>query len=250
MKNLFFFFSLLYLFSSCGIIAPNTKKAFSNNKKLAPYDAIIVPGVPFHGDTLDRVMQLRVLWANYLYQQGYTKNIIYSGGAVYTPYSEARVMAQTGKAMGIPKEHIFVEERAEHSTENVYYGYRIAKENGFKKVALASDPYQTKSLYLFLKKFDLPIKILPVVFDTLRTISPIFPEINYDASLVDTTDFVALPNREKSGERFKGTLGQKIVWHEEDLTKEKWIRRFHKKGRLIKENETYVQLKGNLFRFK
>lgn len=228
-------FGIAILLASCGVFSKNAKKAFSQNKALVPYDVIIVPGVPFYGDTLERVMQLRVLWADYLYRNGYTKNIIYSGGAVYTPYSEAKVMALTGEAMGIPKANIFVEEAAEHSVENVYYAYQIAKKQGFEKIALATDPFQTKNLYLFLNKFDLPIQTLPAIFDTVQTIAHKFPSVNYELAKVDTINFRALPDKEKRLERFKGTMGRHIQWYEEDLKKKKWKRKFRKQGRLIEK---------------
>ena len=69
-----------------------------------------------------------------------TKNIIFSGGAVYTKYTESAIMKLFAIEMGIPEENIFIEERAEHSTENVFYSYYIAKDLNFKKLAVASDP--------------------------------------------------------------------------------------------------------------
>jgi len=50
-----------------------------------------------------------VLWASFLYKQGVIRNIIFSGGAVYTPYYEAKVMGLYAQRLGIPKEHIFYE---------------------------------------------------------------------------------------------------------------------------------------------
>ncbi|MBI9052936.1 MAG: YdcF family protein [Bacteroidales bacterium] len=104
--------------------------------KNAPYDAIIVPGVPYKDEYWSKILLGRIYWSNYLYKNGITKNIIYSGSAVYTPYIEAEIMAMYGKALGIPPENIYTETNAEHSVENVYYSFQIAQKLGFKKIAL------------------------------------------------------------------------------------------------------------------
>ena len=94
---------------------------------IKPLDAIIVPGVPFSGGNWDSVMKARVTWSCFLYKNGYTRNIIYSGSAVYTPYFEGIIMGLYAEQLGVPKEHIFCETEARHSTENVYYSYLLAK---------------------------------------------------------------------------------------------------------------------------
>jgi hypothetical protein len=66
--------------------------------------------------------------------KGSAKNVMYSGSSVYSPYYEGEVMAMYAAAIGIPKEHIFTETKAEHSTENLYYGYHKSRKLGFKKL--------------------------------------------------------------------------------------------------------------------
>ena len=213
--------------------APSTKKSLATNLELAPYDAIIVPGVPFYGDTLDQVMQMRVLWATHLYKEGLTKNVIYSGGAVYSPYYESKVMAIAGEGMGIPKEHIYIENRAEHSVENVYFSYLIAKNKGWENIALATDPYQTKVLHHFIEKHKLPVKSLPVPFNVAKSLP--HPSNNHDFSAAALTDsnFVALPDKEGIFKRLSGTIGKNIHWHTADVQKKRLKRKYRRQGRLI-----------------
>ena len=68
-------------------------------QEYAPFDAIIVPGVPFVDSTWQRTMKLRVYWAKYLWDRGMTKNIIFSGGAVYTKYLECKIMKLVYKSI-------------------------------------------------------------------------------------------------------------------------------------------------------
>lgn len=201
------------LFSSCAFFSPPAGKLYRKAlTKHAQYDAVIVPGVPFKEPKWDNVMLMRVVWAVHLYKNGKTKNIVMSGSSVYTPYVEAKIMKLYAMALGVPEEHIIIEDRAEHSTENVWYGYHLAKAKGFQHVALATDPFQTKMLYKFGKKRTKDLAFLPVIFDTLKTLSHDTPEINYKEVKLD--NFVALPERQSWLKRFRGTRGKNINFKE------------------------------------
>lgn len=223
----------LFLFSGCSkIYYRSAAKAFHEGLKGQPYDAIIVPGFPYKGEEWDMVHKMRIHWAKYLYSKGYTRNVIFSGSAVATPYVESKLMALYGEALGIPKENIFTEQKAEHSVENVYYSYRMAKEMGFTKIALASDPFQSSYMGKFIRKFELPVALLPTVIDTLKVLNLYEPKINPESAL--KKDFVKLSDRENLYQRLKGTMGKYIIWHEEDLKKKKYRRRF--KDRMVPES--------------
>jgi hypothetical protein len=172
-----------------------------------PFDAIIVPGVPFKNGRWDTIMKGRVYWSKYLYDRGIARNIIYSGAAVYSPYYEAEIMAMYAEALGIPQEHIFTETRAEHSTENIYYGYKRALQLGFNKVALASDPFQSRLLrsYAF-RRVSPDIRIIPMVTDTLKKIQPYMtdPDIAYDKAF--KANFISIIQRDSFWKRLIGTL--------------------------------------------
>jgi len=193
-------FAVLVLFSGC----QSSVKTFQANVHKAPFDAIIVPGVPY--DTAwSRTMKGRVLWSYHLYTTGVAKNIIYSGGAVYTPYVESRIMAEYAKALGIPETHIFTEENAEHSTENLSYSMAIAQKHGFTNVALATDPYQNVMLRSFGRRKNLPVTHLPFITDTLEKYSHI--EVVIDPTPAYRHNFVSLPDREGFFKRLMGTMG-------------------------------------------
>jgi uncharacterized SAM-binding protein YcdF (DUF218 family) len=218
----FSIFILLILPISCTVISPVRKspyKTFVSNCVSKPFDVIIVPGIPYNGVSWNSIMKQRVYWSKFLFDNGYASNIIYSGGAVYTPYIESRIMALYAEALGIPKDHIFTEEKAEHTTENVYYSYYLAKEKGFKNIALATDPYQTNNLHSFLKKYKLEIKVLPIQYDTMYVMARNEPKINSTWALADTASFVSIKNRESFIKRLKGTMGKNIDFTEEDRIK-------------------------------
>ncbi|HTE30102.1 MAG TPA: YdcF family protein [Chryseolinea sp.] len=206
----FIFATVLVVFNSCSFSAKVSKEYFQK-AKLEHYDVIIVPGVPFEGETWSRTMKLRVYWSKYLYEAGIARNIIFSGSAVYSPYYEGKIMAQYANALGIPAAHIFSETKAEHSTENVYYSWKLAKKLGFKNIALASDQFQTKQLRRFIeKKVDPSIDLIPFVTDTLEMMYPgmMTPAIDYEQSGMKR--FISLKKREGFRKRWRGTRGLNI----------------------------------------
>ncbi|MEP7143589.1 MAG: YdcF family protein [Ferruginibacter sp.] len=200
---------LSLLINSCSYSAKTTKKLLDASKSTI-YDVVVVPGAPLENGKWGRTMKGRIYWAKYLYDRGITKNIMFSGSAVYTPYYEGIIMMLYAIAMGIPPEHVFYEIQAEHSTENIYYSYIKAGELGFKKIALASDPFQTRLLCRFSKKLSPDVAMLPMVKDTMKMLEAAMPDPVIDIQKAYKKDFISLKKREGFFKRLKGTLGYNI----------------------------------------
>lgn len=199
--------------SSCLLFQPSasrlTKRALAKNKQ---YDAIIVPGVPFIAPSWDMTMQMRVIWGVHLYKRGFAKKIIMSGSSVYSPYVEAQIMKLYAISLGVPEEDIIVEGKAQHSTENVWYSYKLAKSMGYQYIALSTDPFQTRMVYRFGKRRLKELQYLPVLFDTLKTIPRTVPQIQYEGYKVDT--FKSIIETQSFWYRLRGTMGAHIDFKE------------------------------------
>lgn len=201
---------LCLVIQSCAY-SPKKARQLLDKAKLKTYDIIVVPGVPFNEPQWDRIMRGRVYWSKYLYDIGIARNVMYSGSSVYSPYYEARIMAMYAEALGIPKEHIFTETKAEHSTENIYYSYKKAKQLGFKSIALASDHFQTHSLRRFTRKrVSADVGLIPWVMPIIREMDPKMttPEIHFKDAINDK--FISLKKREGLFKRLMGTWGKNI----------------------------------------
>ena len=187
-------------------------RAYAKAAQLVPFDAVIVPGVPYNGASWDSVMKARVVWSWVLYKNGYVKNVIYSGAAVYTPYIEAKIMGAYGEQLGIPREHIYYDTIAKHSTENIFYSYLLAQQLGFKTIALGTDPFQSFMLRSFTRKrFESPIYHLPFVTDTLAIYNGTNPPIDAAACKV-SGKWTSIKEQETFRQRFRGTMGKTIDW--------------------------------------
>jgi len=201
------FLALSLLLTHCSF-SHYAKKSYEKAAVEKPFDVIIVPGVPYEKENTTQVMKMRIYWAKLLYDSGFTKNIIFSGSAVYSPYVESIAMRIIADTLGIPAEHMFSETTAEHSTENVYYSWKMAKELGFEKIALATDPFQSRLLRSFTKKYCPGVKAIPVVFDRIQIDDAPLPVI--DASSALQEGFVSIKKRESFWQRFSGTLGKRV----------------------------------------
>lgn len=211
MRNAQYFFpamASLLILSSC-MFTEQTSQRLYNRASHKTYDMVIVPGLPLEDSLVwSRIARGRIYWAKFLYDKGIAKNVMFSGSAVHTPYYEGTYMALYAEAIGIPKANIYTELLAEHSTENLYYSYKKAKKMGFKTIALASDPYQSKQLRSFAHlRLSRSIGIIPFVIDTMMTLEPIMTNPPIDHKQAYKENFIPLIKRESGWKRFKGTMG-------------------------------------------
>ena len=192
-----------------------SNRYYQKSLEKAPYDAVIVPGVPFENGQWSWTMKGRVLWSVYLYKMGIARNIIYSGSSVYSPFVEGKIMALYAEQLGVAKENIFVEDRAEHSTENVYYGAVLARKNGLRKIAVATDRFQSRTLASYVNRLRCDIKLLPLQENLMGTVPHDDPAI--DSMLAYVPTFVSILERESFFKRFKGTMGKNIKINRDSL---------------------------------
>ncbi len=201
---------LLLFFPSCFFLGPSPRKRLLHTSSIRPIDVAIIPGLPLVKGQWDTLLKTRVLWSVFLYKKGYVKNLIYSGNSVYTKWVEGKAMAQYALLLGVKPENIFVDTLAEHSTENLYQGYKLAHKNGFKTIALASDPFQCAMLYRFSKKkFTEEIYFLPVISDSISSQYTCNPAI--DSNKCVNPFFIPIEERQSYRQRMNGTQGKNTV---------------------------------------
>lgn len=110
-----------------------------SNTSLTHFDAIIVLGYPADSDGNPEPEQLaRVTEGVHEYERGVAPRLIMTGAAARNQFTEARVMARTAMAEGIPASAIFIEPQAMDTIQNACYAVRIMKAHGWSSAEVVS----------------------------------------------------------------------------------------------------------------
>jgi uncharacterized SAM-binding protein YcdF (DUF218 family) len=111
-----------------------------SNTSLTRFDAIVVLGTPADSDGNPTPEMLgRVTESVHEYERGVAAHLILTGGAAHNHYVEARVMARTAEAQGIPEAAISVEPRAMDTIQNACYAMRIMKTRRWRSAEVVSN---------------------------------------------------------------------------------------------------------------
>jgi uncharacterized SAM-binding protein YcdF (DUF218 family) len=103
------------------------------------FDAIIVLGTSADAEGNPTPAQLaRVTEAVHEYERGVAPRLIVTGGAATNDTVEARVMARTAEAMGVPASSIYQEAEALNTIQNACYAVRIMKAHGWGSAEVVS----------------------------------------------------------------------------------------------------------------
>lgn len=174
----------LILASACSLdklVIKKNKKAYSK----APFDVVIIPGYPYQAPSNQELFNIRLHWAKALYDRGIAKNFIFSGNAVHTPYVEGKIMKLYAEALGIPSEHIFEENKALHSNENIIEGKKLAKQLGFNSIAIATDPFQFSYMVPLVNWYSPGMSLISFIKDSMQYYSMPLPEIDKSSTFVE-----------------------------------------------------------------
>lgn len=184
------------------------RREFSATEAHKPYDLLIVPGYPYHPDSgWHPIMKTRLLWSVYLMKNGFAKRVMYSGGAVYTPYSEGKIMALFAEKLGVPPEQILTEDYAEYSVQNVYNARQIAKEKNWNNIAVATDFSQSLRFIQFRRYSRIKYDILPLLPGKIDLRIP-EPKIEYRKAFKH--NFVSITERKKRIQMFFEAGGRNL----------------------------------------
>ncbi len=114
----------------------------TGNTSLGSFDAIIVLGAWVDADGNPTPTQLaRVTEGVHEYERGVAPRLILTGGPTHHGYVEARVMARTAEAEGIPKSAIFMEPDAMDTIQNACYSARMMRQHGWRSAEVITSAY-------------------------------------------------------------------------------------------------------------
>ena len=108
-------------------------------------DVAIVLGAALSYNTVSPVYRERINHAINLYNEGYVKRVILTGGmGEGNIYSDAFIAMEYAHSKGLPKEAILLEEKSTVTEENIIYSKEIMDKNDFKTAIIVSDPLHMK----------------------------------------------------------------------------------------------------------
>jgi uncharacterized SAM-binding protein YcdF (DUF218 family) len=165
----------------------------ASNTSLARFDAIIVLGTPADSDGNPRPNQLaRVTEAVHEYQRGVAPRLILTGGAAHNRFIEARVMARTAEADGIPASAIYLEPQALDTIQNACYADRIMKAHGWRSAEIVTTAEHLPRAAMIFKALppDSAIQWSTHAAPPLRPVSPAYQSALSAVEVIKTARYL------------------------------------------------------------
>ena len=153
----------------------------SSNTSLTRFDAIIVLGTPADSDGNPTPDQLaRVTEGVHEYERGIAPRLIFTGGAAYNHFVEARVMARTAQAQGVSESAIFIEPQALDTIQNACFSVRIMKAHGWRSAEVVSNDSHLSRAGLIFNRLPLDWRV--------HAAPPLSPESAMDSAAASLTE--------------------------------------------------------------
>ncbi|MEE1026018.1 MAG: YdcF family protein [Acutalibacteraceae bacterium] len=112
-------------------------------------DVAIVLGAALSKNSVSPVYRERINHAITLYNEGYVKYVILTGGVGEgNIYSDAFIAMEYAVSVGLPKKAILLEEKSTVTKENLLYSKEIMEDNLLKTAIIVSDPIHMKRAML------------------------------------------------------------------------------------------------------
>ncbi|MDP1831047.1 MAG: YdcF family protein [Geothrix sp.] len=125
-------------------------------------DAILVLGRRLEGDWLTPVFEARLAHAEALWRQGFAPRIFVAGGTTGTA---ARSEAEAGRdwllARGVPDAAILLEDRSQHTLENLFNVRVHMRAEGWRTLLVVSDPLHLARAMATARGLDLEARCSP-----------------------------------------------------------------------------------------
>jgi uncharacterized SAM-binding protein YcdF (DUF218 family) len=132
----------------------------TSNTKLTRFDAIVVLGTPADSDGNPTPAEQSVVSeAVREYDRGVAPHLIFTGAAVQNQFVEARVMANTAQAQGIPESAIWIEPEARNTIQNACYALRIMDAHGWNSAEVIGTASHLPRAGLILSRLPLAWRV-------------------------------------------------------------------------------------------
>ncbi len=119
-------------------------------------DAAVILGAAAWYKRPSPVFEQRIKHGLWLYENGYVKKLIMTGGkSRNAPFSEAYVARRFALKKKIPAQDILIEEDSHNTYENLVNAKKLMDEHGLKSAIIVSDPYHMKRAMAIADDLDM-----------------------------------------------------------------------------------------------
>lgn len=131
---------------------------FGASNQAQQADCIIVLGAAVNGNKASPVFEERIRHAINIYNSGFAKKIIFTGGlGDGKSHSESAVAAVFAREQGVPVADILIEERSRTTQSNLSEAYELMQAEGFGAAILVSDPLHMKRATLMAEGLGMAV---------------------------------------------------------------------------------------------
>ncbi len=149
---------------------------FSRVDESHPADVAVVLGAAAPNGKVSPVYRERINHAIGLYESGFVKTIIMTGGtADGNPVSDALAAKNYAVSQGVPESSILVEDQSTIAEENLEYAKKIMDEHGLDSALIVSDPLHMKRAMLMAYDYGLTVYSSPTVTTMYRSLKTKIP---------------------------------------------------------------------------
>ena len=150
------FVSAVLLVAVCLIATAFSIVSFSHTDEARPADSAVVLGAAAPDGKVSPVYRERINHAVGLYESGFVKYIIMTGGtADGNTVSDALAAKNYAASQGVPENRILIEDKSTITEENLEYSKRIMDEYGLDSALIVSDPLHMKRAMLMADDYGL-----------------------------------------------------------------------------------------------
>lgn len=144
--------------------------SYSEKDETRPADAAVVLGASVYDNSPSPVFCERIDHAVDLYNNGFVKAIIMTGGVGEGNIrSEADIAREYAEQQGIPAEAILKEEDSSITAENLENAGKVMSEQGFNTALIVSDPLHMKRAMLYAKDLGMDAYSSPTLTTLYRS---------------------------------------------------------------------------------
>lgn len=148
-KFILLMLSLMVIYVAFNIVSIWT---YGKSSRTVKADVAIVLGAATYNGTVSAVYRERINHAVYLYNEGYVKKLIMTGGfGAGSDTADSYAAKQYAISKNIPAADILTEDASTITQENLENAKRLMDEHGFKTALIVSDPLHMKRAMLLAK---------------------------------------------------------------------------------------------------